>query len=105
MTNLKKLFSRCTNPDVAPLTSLMPSYYLTDKPVATSKGADLFENEKEEDELFSSKPKITKPAAPPPKAKPSSDLFSNSTEDDLFSAPSKPAVGKRENNMCIENRS
>ena len=61
----------------------------------TKKGADLFNDDQEEDELFSSKPKTTKPMAPKPmapaaKAKPSSDLFGDSTEDDLFSVPAKP---------------
>ncbi|KAM7450973.1 Family with sequence similarity 21 [Porites harrisoni] len=65
------------------------------KPAVTKKGADLFNDDQEEDELFSSKPKTTKPMAPKPmapaaKAKPSSDLFGDSTEDDLFSAPAKP---------------
>lgn len=71
----------------------------TDKPTAPKKGTDLFENEKEEDELFSSKPKTTKPVAPPAKAKPSSDLFGDSTEDDLFSTPTKPPLGKEITNL------
>lgn len=56
-----------------------------------SSSADLLDNENEE-ELFSSKPKTTKPLVPPAKAKPSSGLFGNSTEDDLFSTPTKPAI-------------
>ena len=61
----------------------------------TKKGADLFNDDQEEDELFSSKPKTIKPMAPKPmapaaKAKPSSGLFGDSPEDDLFSAPAKP---------------
>lgn len=54
---------------------------------------DLFDNEKE-DELFSSKPKTTKSAAPTAKSKPNSDLFGGSTEDDLFSTPAKPPTGE-----------
>lgn len=62
----------------------------------------MFDNEKEEeDELFSSKPKRTKHFAQPAKAKPSSVLFGDSTEDDLFSTPSKPPTGKSD--MTIEN--
>ena len=69
--------------------------FSTAKPAVTKKGADLFNDDQEENELFSSKPKTTKPMAPKPmapaaKAKPSSDLFGDSTEDDLFSAPAKP---------------
>ena len=56
----------------------------------TKKGADLFNDDQEEDELFSSKPKTTKLVAPAAKAKPSSDFFDDSTEDDLFSTPAKP---------------
>lgn len=56
----------------------------------------MFDNEKEEeeDELFSSKPQRKKVFAAPVKANPSSDLFGDSTEDDLFSTPSKPPTGK-----------
>lgn len=62
-----------------------------DKPATTVKQADLFGSEQAEDELFSSKPKTTKSIAIASKAKPSSDLFGASPEDDLFSAPSKPS--------------
>lgn len=79
----------------------MPAIYVnfllflrSDKPATTEKEADLFGSEQAEDELFSSKPKTTKPIAPPSKAKPSSDLFGASPEDDLFSAPGKPPSGK-----------
>jgi len=77
-------------------------FILKDKPAAPKKGAELFDNEKEEDEeLFSSKPKGIKQFAAPVKAKPSSNLFGDSTEDDLFSAPSQPPPGESKHTLLF----
>lgn len=95
-------FSFCTRASHVSFNFANTFFILKDKPAAPKKGAELFDNEKEEDEeLFSSKPKGIKQFAAPVKAKPSSNLFGDSTEDDLFSAPSQSPPGKSKHTLLF----